>query len=184
MEMISMVNEKPVNSIEIFQKDIAEMLKVNKDAREQRIAIEDSLKLDPFIDHLYSEGEFEKLIFFEQRRTNELLTQLIQVIAPQEPQENKFIEIDGKICHRDTGLPVYPVGEPKGKTIQPEDEVPTEVSPVEPGETLDEMLPMAPGVIPDDTLKDPEMESLSPAEAASVIPSKPAIKKQAGRGRR
>jgi len=76
-----MVNEPPVNSIDIFQKELAEQLKVNKEGRAQRIELEDSLKMDPFIEHLYSEGEFEKLIFFEMRRSNELMENLIDILT-------------------------------------------------------------------------------------------------------
>jgi len=76
-----MVNETPINSIEIFQKELAELNKVNKEARAQRIELEDELKMDPFVEHLYSEGEFEKLIFFECRTTNVLLRQVIDLLS-------------------------------------------------------------------------------------------------------
>lgn len=75
------MTDEPKNYTEIFQKEIAESLKVNKEARSQRLELEDSLKLDPFVEHLYSEGEFEKLIFFEMRKSNELLMKLVDLLS-------------------------------------------------------------------------------------------------------
>jgi hypothetical protein len=61
--------------------ELKDMMAVNTAARNQRLKIEDSLKLDPFIDHLYSEQQFEHLIFIECRRTNMLLEELIGLLS-------------------------------------------------------------------------------------------------------
>jgi hypothetical protein len=168
-----MVNETPVNYTEIFRKEIAESLKVNVDAREQRIKIEDSLKLDPFIDHLYSEGEFEKLIFFEQRRTNDLLMKILEFVSG---------------AHIVPEKPVYTNIHP---TIPTKVETIIEVPSVPSGEIVSVEQDKPPYAYASDEPMDPETgihqvesDGLSPAEKASVTPSKPASKKPAGRGRR
>lgn len=149
-----MVNEPPVNSIDIFQKELAEQLKVNKEGRAQRIELEDSLKMDPFIEHLYSEGEFEKLIFFETRKNNELLSQLIDILT------QKHQGITNGSCLLTPIEPSDKYGINEKPVIQESDDLPSYAY------KSDEPVDPVTGIQQTDS------DCLSPAEKASVTPGR------------
>jgi hypothetical protein len=153
------MTDTPVNYTEQFQNKIREqmegLLTVNEPARDHKLRIEKSLENEPYIAHLYSEQQYEQLIFFESRRTNFLLEKIVRLLENQYPEA--AIEVAKEMASSIPSLSDTPMDMPPERF---EEEIPGEVQEYESDEMPGEELPF--------TEVTPETESLGESERGSV----------------
>lgn len=155
--------EEPVNYTDLFQEEIRAQQSVDVAARKQRLEIEEQLKTDPFYEHLYTEQQFEKLIFFEQRRTNELLTQIVNLLSGSHSGIEKPV----------SGVaPIQLSTRMKSEDLVEMREAPVKQEPIDPETGIHQ--------IESDGLSEPERATL----AADTAPPKPPVGRPAAKGRR
>ena len=76
------MNETEFDQIKTRIKDLAAMNAIDNAARIERVAIEEALLNSPYKSHLYTERDFDHLIFLELRELNTKLDRLFAHIAP------------------------------------------------------------------------------------------------------
>lgn len=76
------MDELEFNTIKKRIKELNEMNQVDNAARIERVAIEEALVESPYKYHLYTERDFDHLIFLELRELNTKLDKFFAHIAP------------------------------------------------------------------------------------------------------